>query len=67
MLFLGGINIFRSILYHFAKGQSSICLIKGGLFSGLKRKVLGGESLFMNTFRCTEGKGEVAFAPGYPG
>ncbi|HDM22993.1 MAG: TIGR00266 family protein [Methanomicrobia archaeon] len=41
--------------------------IKGGLFSGLKRKVLGGESLFMNTFRCTEGKGEVAFAPGYPG
>lgn len=41
--------------------------IKGGLFGGLKRKVLGGESLFMNTFRCAQGKGTVAFAPGYPG
>ncbi|MEA1993633.1 MAG: TIGR00266 family protein [Euryarchaeota archaeon] len=41
--------------------------MKGGLFGGLKRKFLGGESLFMNTFRASGGKGTVAFAPGYLG
>jgi uncharacterized protein (TIGR00266 family) len=41
--------------------------IKGGLFGGLKRKMLGGESLFMNTFRCTGGDGVISFSPGYPG
>ncbi len=41
--------------------------MRGGLLSGLKRKVLGGESLFMNTFKASGGKGTVAFAPGYPG
>jgi uncharacterized protein (TIGR00266 family) len=35
---------------------------RGGLFAGLKRAVLGGESFFVNTFTAREA-GEVAFAP----
>lgn len=35
---------------------------RGGLFAGLKRAVLGGESFFINTFRAAE-LGEVTFAP----
>ncbi len=40
--------------------------MKGGLLSGLKRSVLGGESFFVNTFRAEE-PGEVTFAPSLPG
>jgi len=40
--------------------------VKGGLLSGLKRSVLGGESFFVNTFRATA-PGEVTFAPPLPG
>lgn len=40
---------------------------KGGLFSSLKRSVLGGESFFQNTFFCREGKGMITFAPSYLG
>lgn len=40
--------------------------IKGGLFSGLKRSVLGGESFFLNTFTA-EQSGEVTIAPALPG
>ncbi len=40
--------------------------VKGGLLSGLKRSVLGGESFFINTFRATA-PGEVTFAPPLPG
>lgn len=39
---------------------------KGGLFGALKRRVLGGESFFMNTFTANE-PGEVTFAPTLPG
>ena len=35
---------------------------RGGLFGGLKRAVLGGESFFVNTFRASA-PGEVTFAP----
>ncbi|MCC6178956.1 MAG: TIGR00266 family protein [Chloroflexi bacterium] len=38
----------------------------GGLFGGLKRAILGGESFFMNTFRATA-PGEVSFAPSLSG
>lgn len=41
--------------------------MKGGLLGALKRSVLGGESLFINTFRAEGGPGEVGFAPAYPG
>ena len=40
--------------------------MKGGLLSGLKRSVLGGESFFVNTFSAEE-PGEVTFAPSLPG
>ncbi len=38
----------------------------GGLLSGLKRSVLGGESFFINTFTA-EQAGEVTVAPALPG
>lgn len=40
--------------------------MKGGLFSALKRSVLGGESFFMNNFKAND-DGEVCFAPALPG
>ncbi len=40
--------------------------MKGGLMSGLKRSVLGGESFFINTFEA-EQPGEVTIAPALPG
>ncbi len=39
---------------------------KGGVFGGLKRKLLGGESFFVNTFQATQA-GEVTLAPTLPG
>jgi len=41
--------------------------MQGGLLSSLKRSVLGGESLFLSTFRAENGPGEVTFAPTLPG
>jgi len=40
---------------------------RGGVLSGLKRAVLGGESFFINTFTGTAGQGEATFAPSLPG
>jgi uncharacterized protein (TIGR00266 family) len=40
--------------------------MRGGLLGGLKRKVLGGESFFINTFSAAQG-GEINFAPSLPG
>lgn len=40
--------------------------VKGGLMSGLKRSVLGGESFFINTFTA-EQPGHVTIAPALPG
>ena len=37
--------------------------LRGGIFGGLKRKVLGGESFFLNSFRAEAGPGEVTLAP----
>lgn len=39
---------------------------QGGLFKGLKRSVLGGESFFINTFHAPSG-GELTLAPTLPG
>jgi uncharacterized protein (TIGR00266 family) len=39
---------------------------KGGIFSALKRSMLGGESFFINTFTAND-SGEVTFAPTLPG
>ena len=38
----------------------------GGVVKGLMRKILGGESMFLNTFKA-RGTAEVWFAPSYPG
>lgn len=40
--------------------------VRGGLFRGLKRSLLGGESFFINTFRARM-PGEVTVAPALPG
>lgn len=40
--------------------------VRGGLLSGLKRSVLGGESFFINTFTA-EQPGELTVAPALPG
>lgn len=39
---------------------------RGGFFAGIKRR-LAGESIFLNTFTCTEGKGVVTFSSEFPG
>jgi uncharacterized protein (TIGR00266 family) len=39
---------------------------KGGLLKGVKRAMLGGESLFINTFTA-ERESQVTMAPAYPG
>ncbi|MEX2690125.1 MAG: TIGR00266 family protein [Candidatus Njordarchaeia archaeon] len=41
--------------------------MQGGFFRGLKRKFLGGESLFMNTYHSGPDGGEVWLAPSLPG
>ena len=40
--------------------------MRGGLMGGLRRKFLGGESFFINTFSAAR-NGEVNFAPSLPG
>jgi len=39
---------------------------KGGLVEGIKRR-FSGETIFMNTFTCTDGKGIITFASEFPG
>ncbi|MCK9521880.1 MAG: TIGR00266 family protein [Proteobacteria bacterium] len=40
---------------------------RGGVFAAAKRKLLGGESIFQNTFTAEGGEGVVMIAPGCPG
>ncbi len=40
---------------------------KGGIFSSLKRAVLGGESFFVNTFRCEGSDGTLYLSPAVAG
>jgi uncharacterized protein (TIGR00266 family) len=41
--------------------------MKGGLLSAISRSVLGGETLFINTFKATGGSGILGLAPAYSG
>ena len=41
--------------------------MKGGLLGAIGRSVLGGESLFTNTFTSRGGPGEITLAPALPG
>lgn len=49
-----------------SSGISMETTMKGGLFSGLKRSLLGGESFFINKF-AAEKPGEITLAPPLPG
>ena len=40
---------------------------RGGIFSGLKRALLAGESFFQNKFTAEDGPGMLGLAPGSPG
>lgn len=40
---------------------------RGGILKGFKRKALGGESFFQNTYSAQESGGRIAFAPGPAG
>ena len=40
---------------------------RGGVFAGMKRALLSGESFFQNTYYPEGGPGTVAFAPGSSG
>ena len=40
---------------------------RGGVFKGLARSLLGGESFFMNTFEAVGGPGELTLAAALPG
>jgi len=40
---------------------------RGGVFAAAKRKLLGGESIFQNTYTAEGGEGVVMLAPGCPG
>lgn len=48
-------------------GMSLETKMRGGLLKSLARSILGGESLFTNTYRAPAGGGEVIFAPALPG
>lgn len=41
--------------------------VRGGIWGALKRKVLGGESFFINRFTAIGGEGEITLAPPLPG
>jgi len=41
--------------------------LQGGLLQSAMRKVLGGESFFLNTFKASGAPGQVTFAPSLPG
>ena len=40
---------------------------RGGILAAAKRKLLGGESIFQNTYTAEGGEGHVMLAPGSPG
>ena len=40
---------------------------RGGILSGIKRKLLSGESFFQNTYRAEGGSGKIGLAPGPAG
>ena len=45
----------------------TITSTRGGVLTGLKRKLLSGESFFQNTYTAEGGEGMVAFTPGSAG
>ena len=60
------INAEAGAMVSMSSGVDMQTGVRGGLLSGLKRSLLGGESFFINTFTANTG-GEVTFAPPLPG
>ncbi|MDI6644930.1 MAG: TIGR00266 family protein [Methanobacteriaceae archaeon] len=60
------INAEAGALVSMSSGISIETGMKGGLFGGLKRSLLGGESFFINKFTA-ESPGEINMAPPLPG
>ncbi len=60
------INAESGAMVSMSSGIEMQTSAKGGLLSGLKRSLLGGESFFINTFVAATA-GEVTFAPPLPG
>lgn len=60
------INAESGAMVSMSSGIEMQTSAKGGLLSGLKRSLLGGESFFINTF-VAAAAGEVTFAPPLPG
>ncbi len=52
--------------YLLHRGDVDVSTSTGGILSGIARSILGGESVFLNTFRA-RGPSEVWAAPGVPG
>ena len=60
------VNAESGALVGMSGGISIETGMKGGLFGGLKRSLLGGESFFINKFTA-ESPGEITMAPPLPG
>lgn len=60
------VNAESGALVSMSSGISIETGMKGGLFGGLKRSLLGGESFFINKFTA-ESPGEITMAPPLPG
>ena len=62
----GELHVEAGAMAAYSVGVEIETTVRGGLMSGLKRSMLGGESFFINTFRAPSG-GQVSVAPELPG
>ena len=62
----GEVHVEAGAMAAYSDGVEIETAARGGLLSGLKRSVLGGETFFVNTFRSEAG-GTVSVAAGLPG
>jgi uncharacterized protein (TIGR00266 family) len=62
----GEVQVEAGAMAAYSDGVDIETKARGGVLSGLKRSVLGGESFFINTFRAPGG-GTVSVAPELPG
>lgn len=60
------VNAESGALVSMSSGITIETGMKGGLFGGLKRSLLGGENFFINKFTA-ESPGEITMAPPLPG
>ena len=56
-----------AMVYMTPNMQMETSMQSGGVMGALKKSVLGGESLFVNTFTAQGGQGEIGLAPSAPG